>query len=51
MCCLDYDSLRGDVEPGISRAYLSTELCGVEHQGKGCSEACALGNAAVLAGA
>lgn len=26
MCCLDYASLRGDIVPGISRAYLSMGL-------------------------
>ena len=51
MCYLDYDFQRGDIACGISRVYLIMELFSVEHQGKGCFEARALGNAAVLAGA
>lgn len=51
MCYFDYVSQRGGIACDISRAYLVMDLFSVEHQGKGCFEARALGNAAVLAGA
>lgn len=46
---LDDDSQRGDTACGFSRTYLIREPFNVEHQGKGCSEECNLGNAGMLA--